>query len=262
MRVGIAQIDIAIGNRAANQEKIRQWMAAYVTPSDETTVIVLPEIWDVGYAIEDGKNMCDPEGKAGAKFLGELARRYGVWFAAGSVLACTERGCANRAQAINPQGELVASYDKVHLVPMMDEHKYLVGGNADGRFSIGDVPVAQMICYDLRFCEWIRLHAVKGAQVLFLSAEWPQIRIEHWRALLKARAIENMMFVVATNRVGNSKNTEFGGYSAVIDPWGNYLYEGGTGEEGAFVSFDPQKVLEIREQLRVFYFRRPDLYKE
>ena len=260
MRVGIVQIEIALGDRKANQERVRRWMSEHMTPSEEVTVIALPEMWDVGYAIEDGEKVSDPNGAYGAGFLGELAQQYGVWFAGGSVLAGTGSGYVNRAQAINPKGELVNEYDKVHLVPMMNEDKYLLGGDGMGSFNIGDVPAAQLICYDLRFCEWIRYHAVKGAQVLFISAEWPTIRIEHWRLLLRARAIENMMYVVASNRVGNSKNTDFGGCSAVIDPWGEVLYEGGDGEEGVFVSIDTKKIIEIRNHLKVFEFRRPDIY--
>ena len=260
MRVGIAQIEIVLGDRKANQERVRRWMSEHMTPSEEVTVIALPEMWDVGYAIEDGEKAADPDGKYGASFLGELARQYGVWFAGGSVFASSGSGYVNRAQAINPSGELVNEYDKVHLVPMMNEDKYLVGGEGMGNFDVGGVQAAQLICYDLRFCEWIRYHAVKGAQVLFISAEWPTIRIEHWRLLLRARAIENMMYVVASNRVGNSKNTDFGGCSAVIDPWGELLYEGGSGEEGVFVSIDTQKITDIRNHLKVFEFRRPDIY--
>ena len=95
-----------------------------------------------------------------------------------------------------------------------------------------------------------------------MSAEWPKIRIDHWKALLRARAIENMMYVVACNRVGTSKDTLFGGSSMILDPWGTTLFEAGEGEEGHFAVIDPSKVDEIRNHLQVFRMRRPELYRE
>ena len=121
---------------------------------------------------------------------------------------------------------------------------------------------AMAICYDLRFCEWLRLCAVEGAQVLFISAEWPKSRVDHWRILLQARAIENMMYVVGCNRVGTSNGTEFGGHSMVVDPWGEILYEGGDGEDLAFVEFDVEKTEKARSFLQVLNARRPELYVE
>lgn len=262
LRVGIAQIDIKIGNREANYQRVKDWMAKYCMPSDTETLIVLPEIWDVGYAIEESEKYADPNGMRAAEFLGILARKYNVWFTGGSVLAGTAEGTANRAQIINPKGEYINYYDKMHLIPLMDEDKYLKGGKRECLFDIGGVTMGCVICYDIRFCEWLRINALHGAKVLIVSAEWPTCRIDHWIALLKARAIENMMYVVACNRVGNSKDTDFGGHSLVLDPWGDVLYEGSDKEEGAFVKINPEKVQEIRDHLKVFNVRHPELYKE
>jgi predicted amidohydrolase len=230
-------------------------------PTPYQTVVVLPEIWDVGYALELKHELADDEGREAAVFLGGLARQYKVWFAGGSVLARTAGGIVNRAQVIDPSGKLVAQYDKVHLVPMMDEPLHFAGGNSRCIFPVAGTTACCAVCYDLRFCEFIRRCALDGAKVLFLSAEWPKERIEHWKILLQARAIENMMYVVACNRVGSSNGVCFGGNSMVIDPWGVVLHHGAEGaEEGAFVSFDPASVDRIRKQLKVFDMRRPDLY--
>jgi predicted amidohydrolase len=260
LRVGLAQIDVAIGRREENYRKVAEWMERYYTPSPLTTAIVLPEIWDVGYALEEGERLADPHGAEAKRFLGSLAGKYGVWFVGGSVLAKNGVHNVNRAQVIDPSGTLVAEYDKAHLIPLMNEDRYLQPGGAPGIFEIDGVRAGCTICYDIRFCEWLRAYALEGAKVLFVSAEWPQIRIDHWKALLKARAIENMMYVVACNRVGTSKETLFGGASTVIDPWGETLYEGGSGEEGVFVEIDPEKVQSIRDHLQVFRMRRPELY--
>lgn len=260
LRVGLAQIDIEMGNRGANYQRVKDWMREFVEPSSEETAIVLPEIWDVGYDLENAGSLADPEGRSAAEFLGNLAREYGVWFVGGSVMAGTSKGPVNRAQVINPEGKLVGHYDKVHLIPLMDEPEYLRAGDSGCAFDWGGTKAGCVICYDIRFCEWLRKYAVEGTGVLFVSAEWPKIRIDHWKAILRVRAIENMMYVVACNRVGESKGTLFGGSSMVIDPWGEILYEGGETEEGRFITFDPAKVEEIRKHLKVFDMRRPDLY--
>ena len=260
LHAGLAQIRICIGDRARNQERVREWMAV-CKRGPHPTVVVLPEIWDVGYALDRKDELADEEGREAALFLGGLARQYGVWFVGGSVLARTASGIVNRAQVVDPSGRLVAWYDKIHLVPMLDEPLHLVGGNARCIFSIAGTTACCAVCYDLRFCEFIRRCALDGAKVLFVSAEWPEERIEHWSVLLRARAIENMMYVVACNRVGASGGIRFGGASMVIDPWGVVLHQGSAdAEEDAFVSFDPAVADQARTYLQVFDMRKPELY--
>ena len=261
LNTGIAQIDICLGDRSRNQERVREWMALRCKRGASPTVVVLPEIWDVGYALDRKEELADDEGREAAVFLGDLARQYQVWFAGGSVLARTAGGIVNRAQVVDPSGTLVAQYDKVHLFPLMDEDRHLVGGNSRCIFTLAGTRVSCAVCYDLRFCEFIRRCALDGAKVLFLSAEWPEERIDHWSILLKARAVENMMYVIACNRVGNSGGIRFGGTSMVIDPWGLVLHQGSqNAEEGVFVSFEPAGADAIRKQLKVFDMRRPELY--
>lgn len=260
LRTVILQFDVCLGDRAENQQRVESMLAASWKDSDMTTAVVLPELWDVGYALESKESLADEEGSAALRFLGTLARKYNAWFVGGSVMAHTERGYVNRAQVMAPDGHLVNYYDKVHLIGLMDEDKHFTHGNRKCEFGIDGVKCAVCICYDLRFCEWLRTFAVDSANVLFISAEWPQERIEHWRTLLRARAIENQMYVVACNRVGTSKGTLFGGVSAVIDPLGNVLFEGGKSEECAIVTFDTAESAKAREALPVFSDRRAQLY--
>ncbi|MCR5335972.1 MAG: carbon-nitrogen family hydrolase [Synergistes sp.] len=261
LRIGIAQIDIKLGDREANFRTVSEWMERHCTPSAADTLIVLPEMFDVGYVISRAERYGDRDAREASEFLGGLAKKYNVCFAGGSVLALTDSGAVNRALVVTPDGKLAAHYDKVHLVPMMDEEKYLEAGNRLCVFDFGGARINIAVCYDLRFCEWLRMGALAGAQLCVLSAEWPSSRIEHWRALLRARAIENMMFVAACNRVGVTGSDVFGGHSAVIDPWGAALYEGGAREDGAFVEIDPNEVLRARGFLKAFEMRRPELYR-
>ncbi|HBI05283.1 MAG TPA: carbon-nitrogen hydrolase, partial [Paenibacillaceae bacterium] len=115
--------------------------------------------------------------------------------------------------------------------------------------------------YDIRFPELARSYALDGAGILVNSAEWPHPRLNHWRTLMQARAIENQMYVVACNRVGISGKTEFCGHSMVIDPWGEILVEGGEEEAILIAEIDLTLIEEVRGKIPVFADRRPDLYK-
>ena len=112
----------------------------------------------------------------------------------------------------------------------------------------GDVAV---ICYDIRFPEWLRVHALAGAKVLFVSAQWPTPRIDHWKILLQARAIENQCFVIAVNRISR-KPENFNGQSMVIEPWGEVLWTGAEDEELAVIDVDFSKVDEVRTRIPVY----------
>ena len=128
LRIGLAQMDIKLGDREANFAAVEEWMKKYWTPSETETAVVLPEMFDVGYVIDEAEKYADRGAERAVEFLSGLARRYDVWFAGGSALAWADGAAVNRALVVNPRGEYVAHYDKVHLVPMMDEDKYLRGG--------------------------------------------------------------------------------------------------------------------------------------
>ena len=262
LRVGVMQIVIEMGNREANQNKVAAWLEKYYVKSGFTTAIVLPELWDVGYVLSNKETVGDTEGRIAADFLGKLAKKYNVWFVGGSVLVKNDRGFSNRAQIINPNGELVASYDKVHLIKLMDEDKHFIRGDKDCLFHINNIKCGCVICYDIRFCEWVRGYALNGGEILFISAEWPEPRINHWRALVIARAIENQMFVVACNTTGTSENYTYGGNSLIVDPWGRVIFESGKEEEFIFSVIDMEEVKKVRSFLTVFEDRVPDLYSK
>jgi predicted amidohydrolase len=183
-----------------------------------------------------------------------------VAFAGGSVLAAETGNIFNRAQVIDAAGRYVSSYDKVHLFRLMEEDKYLAPGTSASLFELGAMTCASVICYDIRFCELPRKLAVQGAELLFVSAEWPSPRVEHWRTLLRARAIENQLFVAACNRGGVTDGEVFAGNSMLVAPDGTVLAEAGTGEEIIWADFEPELVRQVRKQIPVFEDRAPELY--
>lgn len=255
-------MDIRAGARAANYKQLEEMLVGGWIPSDIPTTVLLPELWDVGYVIEEAEEYGDRNEEQAAAFLGVLARKYGCWFAGGSILALTDRGAFNRAMVVDPRGEYVAHYDKTHLIPLMDEEKYLLAGDWRTHADIAGVDVGLSICYDIRYPEWQRLYAVEGAQALFFSAEWPKTRIEHWQVMLRSRAIENMCYVIGCNRTGTTGNTIFGGHSMAIDPWGEILCDCGESPCLDFVQIDTAKTEKARFFLQALEVRRPELYRE
>ena len=260
MRIALIQQSITCGDKQANYDRVEALVSEAVTQSDVVPdVIVLPELWSTGYALAELNSLASAEGNEEADFLGELARKHSIWFAGGSVAAKTRKGITNRAQIIDRHGHLAATYDKTHLVPMLDEDKYLVAGDTCCVYAIENITFGLAVCYDLRFCEFLRKLALKGAQALIISAEWPLIRLNHWQALLKARAIENQCYVLAANNTAMG-NAPFAGHSQALAPDGSTLCRLGFQEGIAVAEIDPETVNQIRQAVPVFRDRRPEIY--
>ena len=259
MQIAVIQPTITSGDKKANYLKIRQLTEQAVSLSPKPDVIVLPELWSTGYALPELDQIASDQGLEEAAFLGDLALKHNIWFAGGSVAAKTSQGVTNRAQIINRQGQLEAFYDKIHLVPMLDEHLYLTAGNQICVHDIEGINFGFSICYDIRFCELMRKLALDGAQVLVVAAQWPLVRLSHWQALLKARAIENQCYLVAANNTAMG-DAPFAGHSTAIGPDGSTLVQFEFLEGVQQVGIDVTKVEQIRQAVPVFKDRRPDLY--
>ena len=263
LTVTLVQMDCALAQPAHNFARAADFIAEAARRGSD--LVVLPELWSTAYDLENAADHASPlaqnadEPGAFGDFA-RLARENGVWLV-GSLLESRGGRHYNTAAIYSPAGELQADYSKIHLVPMLDEHLYLAGGE---KRTLAETPWGKAglaICYDLRFPELFRRYALDGARLMILPAEWPKVRQNHWRTLLRARAIENQCYVLACNRVGSSKNVEFGGASAVIDPWGEALVEAGESEALLTVSFDPAFVEAVRQRIPIFADRREELYK-
>ncbi|GCF66465.1 hydrolase [Bacillus cereus] len=218
MKVACIQMDIVFGDVEKNIENAKNKISEAM--KERPDVIVLPELWTTGYDLTRLSEIADRDGLETKEKLIEWSKQYGVHIVGGSIARQTEQGVTNTMYVVTNKGELVNEYSKVHLFQLMDEHKYLIAGNRTGEFKLDDVECAGTICYDIRFPEWMRVHTAKGAKVLFVVAEWPLVRLAHWRLLLQARAVENQCYVVACNRAGKDPNNEFAGHSLIVDPWG------------------------------------------
>ena len=186
---------------------------------------VLPEMWSSGFAYRNLNELAVRTEGIVAELL-ELSRELKLVIV-GSMPEPHGDKVFNTVYVID-NGRLAGVYRKMHLFSLLGEDRAFDGGDswllADT--SLGKIGV--IICYDLRFPELSRRLALEGAQIICVPAQWPKPRQEHWRTLLRARAIENQLFVVACNACGMIGKLDFFGMSMIIDPKGELLAE--TGE--------------------------------
>lgn len=260
MKVVGLQMDVQFSNPDANYEKAESLIREAMR--EKVDVLVLPEMWNTGFFPKEGREqLADEEAQRTFSFLSRLAKEFDVNIVGGSILERRADKYYNTALVVNRKGELVARYSKVHLFTFMKEEDYFEAGNELCTFELDGVPCGLIICYDLRFLELIRSLCLKGIDILFVPAEWPDKRVVHWETLSRARAIENQVFVAAVNGCGTMGDTQYGGHSALIDPWGEYLAKAGEKEEVFSAELDLKKVQDIRETINVYRDRRPDVYQ-
>lgn len=187
-----------------------------------TDLIVLPEMFSTGFSMNAARLAETMTGKAVA-WLRKKAAQMDLNIT-GSVMIMESENYYNRLVWARPDGEMI-TYDKKHLFRYANEDKVFTAGQDLITIELKGWRIRPFICYDLRFPIWTRNLNQAYDMALFV-ANWPAIRVAHWRALLKARAIENQAYVVGVNRVGtDGKGFNYDGYSAVITPTGEKLFE-------------------------------------
>jgi predicted amidohydrolase len=221
---------------------------------------LLPELWSSGYDLNHAHLLAQQLNYGPFNFMSEQALKYQI-FIGGSALESYQDKIFNTFALYNPLGELSAYYRKVHLFRLMDEDQWLTPGNRIelAEFSFGQVGLS--ICYDLRFPEQFRRLAIAGARLILLPSEWPAARIEHFRILVRARAIENQFAFAATNCTGVRNGESFGGCSLLVDAWGETAAEAGSQPGVVTGEIDLELTDRIRKKMDVLGDRRPELYQ-
>lgn len=260
MRISCVQMDMRLGAAEENFDKAKRLVRA--AAQDAPDVIVLPETWNTGFfPRENLASLCDSDCARVKAEFGALAAELRVNLVAGSVSNLREGRVYNTACVFDRAGGCAAQYDKTHLFTPMGERAYYAPGDRVCRFTLDGVACGLIVCYDVRFPELTRTLALAGAEVLFVVAQWPQARQAHLAALVKARAIENQMFVACCNSCGTAGETKYAGASAIVDPWGQTLAQAGGEETIITAACELSVVNEIRQSINVFRDRRPELYK-
>jgi predicted amidohydrolase len=224
---------------------------------------VLPELWSTSFPTTCTENLATAAAAAENR-LCEVSRQLDLTVV-GSGLEAAEGRFFNTAR-VHDRGTEVGRYRKIHLFSPNMEHRRFAAGDAPLVLDTSVGRLGVMICYDLRFPELTRLYFHKGAEVLAVPAQWPEARSQHWRSLLRARAIENQCFVVGSNRTGqepslkNNAMLVFTGDGRIVDPTGEVLVAG-TGEAGVITaSLEIKKVDTMRRIVPVARDQRPSLY--
>lgn len=216
---------------------------------------LLPELWTTGYALDRLDTLADEHSAETLRFLQNTAQRLNMTIIGGSFPEHREDGVYSTCYIVGAEGAVLARYSKEHLFPLLKEPQYLRPGTPGTVTSTQHGPWSTLICFDIRYPESARQLAYGGAHVLWVPAEWPHPRLEHWRTLLRARAIENQLFVVAANRTGHGDNAHWCGHSMIIDPWGNILAEAEEEEEILIAELDMALIDEVRGRIPCFEVR-------
>jgi omega-amidase len=258
LKVALAQMAISAGRPDQNEATARTMAAQAAERGSD--LLVLPELWPTGYDLGCARETAAQLHDGPFAVMAELARAYQLYVLGTAMEANPDGLPFNTAALYGPEGDLLGVYRKVHLFPPMGEVEHMTPGSALPTFDLPWGRLALAVCYDLRFPELWRRYAYDGAHLVLIPAEWPIRRVEHWRLLLRARAVENQLFVVGCNRGGGGDDGTFGGHSAVIDPWGRALVEGGV-EPGMFLAtLGLEEVSRARERFPFLKDRRPEVY--
>ena len=241
-------------DKAGSHEIVEAMVAAANAP--EGALVVLPEMSDSGWTM-------DTEAATRGDSLGwaaDCARRWRMSVQIGFARRVDRApGHANATAIVHPDGRIGPIYEKMHPFGFIDEPRFYAAGAEIVLDRVGKFGIAPSICYDLRFPELHRLATAGGAEVLSIIANWPTARIEHWRALVIARAIENQAFVIAVNRVGSDPTHDYGGRSMLVSPLGEVLAEGGDESTALQAEFDHAQLLDYRVRFPALADRRSDL---
>lgn len=227
--VAVIQFEIETGAVRENMASLKK-MLVDVNPAADT-LIVLPELWATGF---DYLN-CLELAKVTPALIEELRiiAAEKSWFFSGSFLESPNNGTDkpwNTMFLVDGNG-VIGKYRKQHLFALWKEDLFFASGNRPEPVTVGTDIVGPLICYDLRFPELARDHAFKGASMLIVSAQWPEVRLDHWQTLLKARAIENQAFVIGANGCGPVGEYMLAGHSMIIAPDGEIISEAGRQAE-------------------------------
>jgi predicted amidohydrolase len=217
LNVTMVQQPLAWQDAAANRARFSELLAPLVGRTD---LVVLPEMFTTGFSMQAAELAEDMEGPS-VEWLRTMAARLGAVVAGSLIVA--DGGYRNRLLWARPDGTL-AAYDKRHLFRMAREHEHYTAGEERVVVDLYGWRVLPLVCYDLRFPVWSRSR--DDYDLALYVANWPAARRYAWSTLLRARAIENLCYVVGVNRVGaDGAGIDYAGDSVALDPRGRPLAE-------------------------------------
>ena len=225
-----------------NPNTNRLYFGEIIRNASEVDLIVLPEMFTTGFTMNPSLNAETMDGET-VVWMKTLAKLKDAAIT-GSVVIVEDGKYFNRLLFVFPNGD-ISRYDKRHLFTLAGEEKIYQAGKQKLIVNYKGWKMCPMICYDLRFPVFAR--NVEDYDLLIFVANWPESRIEAWDALLKARAIENMSFVIGSNRIGTDDNGhKYNGHSQILNCMGNYLATPSEDEFSTFVTLEKSDLQQTR----------------
>jgi omega-amidase len=245
LKIHLVQFASINGHPIKTLERVQRLLKKFRTEPGDW--VVFPEMWPSGFTKREAQQQ-QRENSLCLLWLREFARLHRCYMS-GSMLEVERKKSFNSAYLISPQGQILTRYRKIHLFRFGKEHLKFHPGKKVITLSTASTKVGIAICYDLRFPELFRRMSKAGAKLILIPSAWPKERIDHFFALLKARAIENQCFIAGANKIGHHESgVAYGGHSVIFGPWGEKLGELGDETGILSVPMDFAHVKKIRRQ--------------
>jgi predicted amidohydrolase len=252
VKVAAVQHDIVWEDAAATRERVCPMIAD--AAAQGVRLIVLSEMYATGFSMRP-ERVAEDEGGPNEQFLREQAKAHDAHLIASIAQRGADGRYRNNAVLARPDGT-VTRYAKIHPFSFAGEHERYAAGTEHVTADVDGLRVSLFVCYDLRFADEFWALAER-TDLYVVPANWPQPRQEHWRALLRARAIENQAYVLGVNRVGAAKDLPHVGGSVLHDPLGATVVDAGAQEAVVVGEVDAGTVAEVRARFPFLADRRP-----
>jgi omega-amidase len=256
IKAAVIQFNVRRGDVARNVSTVKRRIAAVAEHG--ARLVLLPEMWSTGFANKRLGELSETTPGV-LEDLCSMARKRHLTII-GSLPEKQEGRVYNTAYVVDGNGSIAGTYRKVHLFSLTGEHCHFKPGRKAvvSKTSLG--PIGLMICYDLRFPELCRSLTLGGATIVAVMAQWPAERVAHWQVLLKARAVENQLFVLGANRCGNDGDMVYAGHSRIISPYGEVLARAGKRAATLIATIDLRTVQQTRKHIPCLKERVPEAY--
>jgi len=219
--------------------------------SQEVDLFVLTELWSTGMIDPDDASsggLAESVDGPTVEALRDFCVTHEAWLLAGTLPIKRKDGLRNTALLIGPSGDIALEYSKVHLFHPMGEDLIFKPGENLVAAEVNGIGVGVIVCYDLRFPGHVRRLAHAGCEVILVPAMWPEVRINQWETLLRARAIENQVYIVGANGLLSQGGNFIPGHSMMVGPGGEALNQPEMRESAIVRKLDLGKLRRLRRE--------------
>jgi predicted amidohydrolase len=253
----VASLQVEVSPQETMSDRLER-VAELIAAASDVDVLVLPELWTVSYFDFDRyREAAEPMGGPTVTRVASAAVAAGLWLLAGSIIERDGDSLYNTSVLLDPSGNVVASYRKVHLFGYRSQEREVLQAGRD--ICVVDSPIGRVglsTCYDLRFPELYRAMVDDGAEVFIVPSAWPYPRVEAWTTLNRARALENQAWLISANCCGGQPAQRYCGRSMIVDPFGDVVAGIGDRPGMAVADLDPGLVRSAREEFPFLRHRR------